>query len=920
MSFNAAASSFASGASIKAPTSKRQAPRMPTAGATIKASVAVAVEKSVYVFGNGTGEGDASMKMLLGGKGANLAEMSSIGLSVPPGLTITTETCFQFHQNNQELPEGCWEQILEGVKSVETNMGCKLGDPANPLLLSVRSGAAISMPGMMDTVLNLGLNDTVVEGLAEKAGGAFAWDSYRRFLDMFGCVVLGLPHEEFEHALESKKNEVGVRNDNELSPEQLKELVADFKKVYIKHGKVFPEDPYEQMREGVYAVFNSWNSERADVYRAINNITGLKGTAVTVQAMVFGNMGPTSGTGVCFTRNPSNGENKLYGEYLINAQGEDVVAGIRTPEDIARLGEDLPEAYDELIKNTLLLEKHYKDMQDIEFTVQEGRLYMLQCRSGKRTGAGAVRMAVEMVGEGLLTQEESMGRVEATHLDQLLHPQFADEESKEYTGAVVGTGLPASPGAAVGQVVFSSEEAEEYRAAGKPAILVRIETSPEDVSGMYNAEGILTARGGMTSHAAVVARGWGKTCVSGCGDLSVNEGAKTASVNGVSFGEGDWLSLNGTTGEILVGKLALRPPELSGDLGTFMGWVDGYRTMTVLANADTPADAEAARRNGAEGIGLCRTEHMFFGEEERIAAVRRMIMAVEPGPRREALEQILPFQRKDFEGIFKAMDGLPTTVRLLDPPLHEFLPEGDMDEVCEVLSQTCGVSVEEIEERIEKLSEVNPMLGFRGCRLAIAFPEIAEMQVRAITEAAINVEKEGVVTGVKIMVPLIGTKAELAQQEALINRVAEEVFTEKGARVKYSVGTMMEIPRACLTASEVAEHATFFSYGTNDLTQMTFGYSRDDVNKFLPTYLETGILQDDPFQVIDEEGVGQLIEMSAKNGKAKNPDLKVGVCGEHGGEPRSVKFFHRIGMDYTSCSPFRVPLARLAAAQAALGL
>jgi pyruvate,orthophosphate dikinase len=873
--------------------------------------------KRVFVFGDGAADGDASMKSLLGGKGANLAEMSSIGLSVPAGFTVTTEVCAQFHENGGELPSGCWEDMLESLQFVERCMGKTLGDPENPLLLSVRSGAAVSMPGMMDTVLNLGLNDEVVEGLAKKAGEKFAFDSYRRFLDMYGDVVMGIDHHLFEKQIDGLKREVGVMNDNELSEENLRELVKRYKSVYDDAGLQFPQEPVEQMRLAAYAVFDSWNSDRAKKYMAINGIVGLKGTAVNIQAMVFGNMGDTSGTGVCFTRNPSTGENLLYGEYLVNAQGEDVVAGIRTPEDILRMREALPEAYEDLVRNTQLLEKHYKDMQDIEFTVQEGKLFMLQTRSGKRTGAGAVKIAVDLVGEGLIDEKSAIGIVEPTHIDQLLHPQFRDEAA--YAADVIGVGLPASPGAAVGQVVFDTPTAEELHSQGKKCILVRVETSPEDVGGMNAAEGILTARGGMTSHAAVVARGWGKTCVSGCAELVVDEENRWLSLGGVKLHEGDWVSLNGSTGEVIRGAAELAPPAISGDLGLFMSWVDAERRLKVLANADTPEDAAVARENGAEGIGLVRTEHMFFGSGERIRTVRRMIMASATPEREAALKDLLPFQRSDFAGIFAAMDGLPVTIRLLDPPLHEFLPDGELDEIVALLAADTGASEDDVVERVEKLAEINPMLGFRGCRLAITYPEIGRMQVRAIFEAACDKQSEGIVVKPDIMVPLVGTVKELEHQINMIRDTASAVFEEKGVVVDFRVGTMIEIPRAALLSDAIASAgAEFFSFGTNDLTQMTFGYSRDDVSKFLPTYLEQGILKHDPFQVLDQEGVGQLIEMSVTRGRAARPDLKVGICGEHGGDPASVDFFHRQNLDYVSCSPFRVPIARLAAAQAAL--
>ncbi|KAJ0979670.1 hypothetical protein J5N97_015144 [Dioscorea zingiberensis] len=873
--------------------------------------------KRVFTFGKGKSEGHKGMKSLLGGKGANLAEMASIGLSVPPGLTVSTEACREYQENGRSLPPGLWEEILEGLRVVEEDMGARLGDPAKPLLLSVRSGAAISMPGMMDTVLNLGLNDEVVAGLAEKSGERFAFDSYRRFLDMFGDVVLAIPHSLFEEKLEALKASKGVSLDTDLTASDLKELVAEYKKVYLEaKGEQFPSDPKKQLYLAVLAVFDSWDSPRAIKYRTINQISGLKGTAVNVQCMVFGNMGNTSGTGVLFTRNPSTGEKKLYGEFLLNAQGEDVVAGLRTPEDLDTMRKCMPEAYEELVENCSILERHYKDMMDIEFTVQENRLWMLQCRSGKRTGKGAVKIAVDMVKEGLVDTHSAIKMVEPGHLDQLLHPQFEDPST--YKDKVIATGLPASPGAAVGQVVFSTDDAEEWHAQGKAVILVRTETSPEDVGGMHAAAGILTARGGMTSHAAVVARGWGKCCVSGCSDIRVNDAEKVVVIGDKVIHEGDWLSLNGSTGEVIVGKQPLTPPALSGDLGTFMAWVDEVRQLKVMANADTPGDALTARNNGAEGIGLCRTEHMFFASDERIKAVRRMIMAATLEQRKKALDLLLPYQRSDFEGIFRAMDGLPVTIRLLDPPLHEFLPEGDIEDIVSELSLDTGMSEDEVFLRIEKLSEVNPMLGFRGCRLGISYPELTEMQVRAILEAAISMNNQGVKVLPEIMVPLVGTPQELGHQVSLIRRVAERVFSHMGTHINYKVGTMIEIPRAALVADEIAAEAEFFSFGTNDLTQMTFGYSRDDVGKFLPIYLSKGVLQNDPFEVLDQRGVGQLIKIATERGRRTRPDLKVGICGEHGGEPSSVAFFAEAGLDYVSCSPFRVPIARLAAAQVAV--
>ncbi|GKV39096.1 hypothetical protein SLEP1_g46910 [Rubroshorea leprosula] len=871
-------------------------------------------KKHVFRFGKGRSEGNKNMKSLLGGKGANLAEMSSIGLSVPPGLTISTEACQEYQQNGKELPEGLWEEILEGLKSVEKEMVAYLGDPSKPLLVSVRSGAAISMPGMMDTVLNLGLNDAVISGLSAKSGERFAYDSYRRFLDMFGDVVMGISHSLFDKKLEKMKESKGVELDTDLTAADLKELVEQYKEVYVEaRGEEFPSDPKKQIQLAVKAVFDSWDSPRAIKYRSINQITGLKGTAVNIQTMVFGNMGYTSGTGVLFTRNPSTGEKKLYGEFLANAQGEDVVAGIRTPEDLDTIKSCSPEAYKELVENCRILEQHYKDMMDIEFTVQEGKLWMLQCRTGKRTGIGAVKIAVDMVNEGLLDTHAAIKMVEPQHLDQLLHPQFEDPSA--YKDKVVAKGLPASPGAAVGQIVFSADDAEAWHGQGKSVILVRTETSPEDIGGMHAAAGILTARGGMTSHAAVVARGWGKCCVSGCSDIHVNDTEKVLVIGENMIKEGEWLSLNGSTGEVILGKQPLAPPALSGDLETFMSWADEVRHLKVMANADTPEDAQTARNNGAQGIGLCRTEHMFFASDERIKAVRKMIMAATLEQRKAALDLLLPYQRSDFEGIFQAMDGFPVTIRLLDPPLHEFLPEGDMEHIVSELTSETGTSKDEVFSRIEKLSEVNPMLGFRGCRLGISYPELTEMQARAIFQAAVSMSNQGVKVLPEIMVPLVGTPQELGHQVSLIRSVAKEVFSETGCSLSYKVGTMIEIPRAALVADEIAKEAEFFSFGTNDLTQMTFGYSRDDVSKFLPIYLSKGILQSDPFEVLDQKGVGQLVKMATEKGRAARPSLKVGICGEHGGEPSSVAFFAKAGLDYVSCSPFRVPIARLAAAQ-----
>ena len=878
--------------------------------------MADSLTQMVYKFGDGVVDGDKSMKAHLGGKGANLAEMCSIGLPVPPGFTINTDSCAYYSNNNGAWPEGLDDQIRQGIDHVAKQMNAGFGDSENPLLVSVRSGAAVSMPGMMDTVLNLGLNDAAVEGLARKTGNVrFAFDAYRRFIDMFGDVVMGVHHELFEEAIEALKKERGVENDVDLLGDDLRTLVDRYKAIYRQHtGFMFPDDPYEQLKLSINAVFGSWDSDRALKYRSINKISGLIGTAVNVQAMVYGNMGDGSGTGVLFTRNPSHGENKLYGEFLVNAQGEDVVAGIRTPEDISQMAEHFPEAYDRLVAATQQLEKHYRNMQDIEFTVQEGNLFILQTRGGKRTGAAAVKIAVDMVDEGLISTKEAVrDMVEPGHLDQLLHPGFEDADG--YSEDVIAKGLPASPGAAVGQVVFSAEHAEEADAEGKKVILVRIETSPEDVGGMNAAQGILTSRGGMTSHAAVVARGWGKPCVAGCGDIVISYANKSFTNGKVTVAEGDWVSINGSTGEIILGAQNLVAPELTGDFGRFMAWADEYRTMKVRTNADTPADSLKAIEFGAEGIGLCRTEHMFF-EGDRIDSVREMILSSTVEARRDALAKLLPYQKADFLGIFKAMAGMPVTVRLLDPPLHEFLPHEEADK--RDMAEKMGISFEAVQAKVESLSEFNPMLGHRGCRLGITYPEITEMQTRAIIEAAVELSEDGVEVYPEIMVPLIGTVEEFANQKAIIAATAEKVFEEKGARVDFLIGTMIEIPRAALTADQIAKEAEFFSFGTNDLTQMTFGYSRDDAGVFLPEYVDRKILPEDPFQSLDINGVGQLVRMGTERGRSTRDGLKVGICGEHGGDPRSVHFCYEVGMDYVSCSPFRVPIARLAAAQAAL--
>jgi len=870
----------------------------------------------VYRFGSGATEGSKEMKSLLGGKGANLAEMSAIGLPVPPGFTVTTETCHYYSSNNHSWPDGLQSQIDGGLRHLEQALGRTLGDPSKPLLVSVRSGAAQSMPGMMDTVLNLGMNDEVVAGLARESGNErFAYDAYRRFIDMFGDVVMGVHHHYFEDAIDSMKKNKGVTEDLDLDAEDLKLLVQEFKAIYEKHaGHSFPTDPNTQLEHAINAVFNSWDSIRAIKYRRINKITGLLGTAVNVQAMVYGNMGESSGTGVCFTRNPSNGEPELYGEYLTNAQGEDVVAGIRTPKPISEMVEEFPRPYKDLLRMTTDLERHYQNMQDIEFTIQDGKLYILQTRNGKRTGRAALRTAVDLVREGI-TDKASAVRdlVEPGHLDQLLHPGFKDELA--YQDDVLAAGLPASPGAAVGQVVFSADEAESWAKDGKKIILVRIETSPEDVGGMDAAQGILTSRGGMTSHAAVVARGWGKPCVAGCGDVVINYTNKSFKVGNTTVNEGDWISINGSSGEVIQGAQELVDAQMSEDFATFMEWADAIRPIQVRTNADTPEDAEKAIAFGAEGIGLCRTEHMFF-EGDRIQSVREMILAKSEEARKAALNKLLPYQREDFIGIFRAMSSMPVTIRLLDPPLHEFLPHDHAGKV--EMAELMGISVDEVEAKLHELHEFNPMLGHRGCRLGITFPEITAMQTRAIIEAAVESKNSGIDPYPEIMVPLIGTVEEFLNQKKLIQETAEQVFNETGTRIEYLIGTMIEVPRAALTADRIAKEADFFSFGTNDLTQMCFGYSRDDAGKFLPGYVEHKILPEDPFQVLDQEGVGQLVQIASERGRAANSTLKVGICGEHGGEPNSVEFCYRMGLDYVSCSPFRVPIARLSAAQAYL--
>ncbi|RUL82045.1 pyruvate, phosphate dikinase [Tautonia sociabilis] len=879
-------------------------------------------QKYVYSFGGGKAEGTAQMKDLLGGKGANLAEMSSIGIPVPPGFTITTEVCDLYYKNDRKLPEGLTAQVEQALSRMEAEYGSKLGDPTNPLLVSVRSGAALSMPGMMNTILNLGLSDASTEGLAKKTGNPrFAYDGYRRLIDMFGSVVMGVDHEHFEHELQALKDQKGVKLDTELGADDLKELVKRYKAVYEKAvGAGFPQDPMEQLWKAVEAVFRSWMGKKAIEYRRIEKITGLKGTAVNVQAMVFGNTGNSSGTGVAFTRDPNTGENVFYGDFLINAQGEDVVAGIRTPEHIADLEKEMPAVYQQLLDIRQKLESHYKEMQDIEFTIEDGKLFMLQTRTGKRTGTAAVKIAVDMVKEGLIDEKTAVQRVNPDSLNHLLLPQL-DPKADVKPAA---RGIAASPGAACGKVVLTAEEAVRQREANPkvPLLLVRKETSPEDVAGMDAAVGILTSTGGKASHAAVVARGWGKPCVVGCEAVRIDEKAGQIFVNGTAVKAGDYLTINGTTGDVMIGEVPTIPPKMAGDFAVLMGWADSYRTLKIRTNADNPKDAAKAREFGAEGIGLCRTEHMFF-EGQRIVDMRKMILADTEADRRQALDALEPYQRDDFIGIFEAMAGLPVTIRLLDPPLHEFLPhdEAGQQEVADQL----GIDVEKVKARVEQLHEANPMLGFRGCRLAVRYPEILEMQVRAIIEAAIAVKKKGIEVLPEIMIPLVGTVEEMALLKAETDRVCKETIAKAGTEVEYLIGTMIEVPRAALTADRIAEHAEFFSFGTNDLTQMTFGYSRDDIKSFMGTYLEKKILPEDPFQSLDEEGVGQLVAMGVEKGRASRQEkhgqhLKIGICGEHGGDPASVAFCHKVGLDYVSCSPFRVPIARLAAAQAAINM
>lgn len=883
--------------------------------------------KWVYTFGDGKAEGEAGMKNLLGGKGANLAEMSNLGLPVPPGFTITTEVCTWYYDNGKTFPADLDGQVKAALAGMAKLTGKTFGDPANPLLVSVRSGARASMPGMMDTVLNLGLNDETVEAVATASGDArFAWDSYRRFITMYSNVVLDIDHGLFEEALETYKERKGLHLDTDLRADDWKVLVGRYKEIVRRElGSDFPQDPEKQLWGAVGAVFSSWMNARAIKYRELNNIPASWGTAVNVQSMVFGNMGDTSATGVAFTRNPSTGENALYGEFLINAQGEDVVAGIRTPQDITEaarkeagsdkpsMEKEMPEAYAELCRIYGILEKHYRDMQDMEFTIQEGKLWMLQTRSGKRTARAALRIAVDLATEGLITEEEAVGRVEPSALDQLLHPTIDPKAERR----VLTTGLPASPGAAAGEIVFNSDDAEAAKKAGRKVILVRVETSPEDIHGMHAAEGILTTRGGMTSHAAVVARGMGKPCVSGAGQIRVDYAKGTLSIGATMLKAGDVLTIDGGNGQVLLGEVKMQKPELAGEFATLMGWADKVRRLKVRANAETPEDAKTAREFGAEGIGLCRTEHMFF-DENRIQAVREMILAQDDRGRRAALAKLLPVQRQDFVQLFTIMSGLPVTIRLLDPPLHEFLPHGDK-EIAEVAG-ALGVSPDALRHRAAELHEFNPMLGFRGCRLAVAFPEIAEMQARAIFEAAAIAAKEtGKPVIPEVMVPLVMGKPELDLVKARIDAMAKAVMEESGAKIDYQVGTMIELPRAALRAAEIAESAEFFSFGTNDLTQTTLGISRDDASSFLGSYTAKGLLESDPFVTIDQDGVGELVKLAAERGRRTRTGIKLGICGEHGGDPASIGFCESVGLDYVSCSPFRVPIARLAAAQAALG-
>ena len=868
--------------------------------------------KWVYLFR----EGNADMRNLLGGKGANLAEMTNLGLPIPPGFTVTTEACTDYYNHGRSISEEIQTQIFDALALLEEKLGKKFGDTENPLLVSVRSGARASMPGMMDTILNLGLTDISVEGFAKRTGNPrFAYDSYRRFIQMFSDVVMEVPKSLFERVIDEIKEDRKVHFDTELTAEDLKEVIRRFKEIYKeKMGEEFPQEPRVQLMEAVKAVFRSWDNERAIVYRRMNDIPGDWGTAVNVQSMVFGNMGNTSGTGVAFTRNPSTGAKGIYGEYLINAQGEDVVAGIRTPQPITRLEEDLPECYEEFLKIANRLEEHYRDMQDMEFTIEDGKLYFLQTRNGKRTAQAALQIACDLVDEGMITPQEAVSRIEAKSLDQLLHPAFDPDALKK--GTVMGQALPASPGAAAGKIYFTAEEAKEAHETGERVILVRLETSPEDIEGMHAAEGILTVRGGMTSHAAVVARGMGTACISGCGDIVIDEKKKQFTLGGKTYFEGDYISLDGSTGKIYDGDIQTQEASISGNFGRIMSWADSFRKLRVRTNADTPADAANAVRLGAEGIGLCRTEHMFF-EPERIPKIRKMILSKTVEEREKALEELIPFQKGDFKALYEVMEGKPVTIRFLDPPLHEFVPTDEKD--IEALAKDMNLSVEEVKSTCSELHEFNPMMGHRGCRLSVTYPEIARMQTRAVIEAAIEVSKEkGFEIVPEIMVPLVGDKKELKFVKDVIVETAEKVKAEKNSNLVYHIGTMIEIPRAALLANEIAEEAEFFSFGTNDLTQMTFGFSRDDAGKFLVDYYKSKIYESDPFAKLDQNGVGQLIEMAVTKGRSQRPNLKIGICGEHGGDPSSVAFCHKVGMDYVSCSPFRVPIARLAAAQAAI--
>lgn len=909
-------------------------------GKTKEKSVKKAGKKYIYFFGKGKADGNGEMRALLGGKGAGLAEMTNAGIPVPPGFTITTEVCNMYYENNKKVPDFVDKEMLAYVKKLEEVTGKKFGDPNNPLLVSVRSGAKFSMPGMMDTILNLGINDEVVEGLARLTGNPrFAYDSYRRFIQMFSDVAVGISKHFFERKIDELKEKKGVKHDVELTADDMKYLVKQFKEIYKKEkGVDFPQDPIEQLRIARNAVFNSWMNERAITYRKLNDIPHNLGTAVNVQTMVFGNMGDDSGTGVGFTRNPATGEKEFYGEYLTNAQGEDVVAGIRTPKPISELEKEMPEVYKQLREITSRLEKHYRDVQDFEFTIEKKKLYMLQTRSGKRTAKAAVKIAVDMVKEKLLTEEEAILRVAPNTLDQLLHPVFDPKVKLN----IIAKGLPASPGAASGRVVFTADEAVEWAEKGEKVILVRLETCPDDIHGMDKAKGILTARGGMTSHAAVVARGMGKCCVAGCEDLKIDEENKQFSVKGkdIVVKEGDWISLDGSTGNVILGKVPTVEPKMEGEFGIFMKWVDKYRKLKVRANADIPRDAKVARDFGAEGIGLCRTEHMFFAED-RLPHMQAMILAHDEKGRKAALDKLLPMQRSDFEGLFETMEGYSVTIRLLDPPLHEFLPKREelMVEIAnmkatnstttsnEIIKKALELvpegtndleKAEKLLHRVEELHEFNPMLGHRGCRLGITYPEISEMQARAIFEAAAKLIKKGKKIVPEVMVPLVGNVKEFIDQKKIIDETAKKVMEETGVKIQYMVGTMIEIPRAAITADEIAKEAEFFSFGTNDLTQTTLGFSRDDSGKFTKVYIDKGIFEKDPFQTLDQEGVGKLIDMAVKLGRSTRPKLKIGICGEHGGDPASVEFCHRTGLDYVSCSPFRVPIARLAAAQAAV--